>query len=55
MAKATTKKILFVLSPGKYNLAYFVGDEAEIDSKLADVLLEEGFAIPAKTTTKKEA
>lgn len=49
MAKAKTKKIIFTVSPGKYGLAYFVGDHAELDADLADVLIDEGFAILEKT------
>jgi hypothetical protein len=54
MAKSKTRKIIFTLSPGKYGLAYFVGDHAELPTELANVLVDEGFAI-AETTPEAPA
>jgi hypothetical protein len=45
MSKKKTTKLLFVQSPGKYDLAYFKGDKAAIDSELAAILIEDGLAI----------
>jgi hypothetical protein len=43
--KKETAALLFVQSPGKYNLAYFKGDKAEIELELALILIEDGLAI----------
>ena len=45
MSKKKTVKLLFVQSPGKYNLAYFKGDKAVIEQELAEILIEDGLAI----------
>ena len=48
------KKIKFIVSPtGKFQLGYNVGEEAEIDSKQADELIEAGYALEVES--KKEA
>lgn len=53
-------KIKFIKSPAYYNLAYFVGDEAEFEDKRAKELIENQFAVeveseekPVKKTAKK--
>ena len=43
-------KLRFKKSPGKFNLAYFAGDEVEIkDKDLAKKLIEEGYAVEVKS------
>jgi hypothetical protein len=49
-------KITFVKPPtGKYGLAYFEGDTADIDEELAKRCLQDGYAVPAKTEKKEAA
>jgi hypothetical protein len=50
--------IKFIKAPAAYNLAYFEGDECEMDEKRAGELIEKGFAVkiekPAAEKPKKE-
>jgi len=55
MANKKTVKLLFVQSPGKYNLAYFKGDKAAIEADLATILIEDGLAILDEAQAAKEA
>jgi hypothetical protein len=52
-------EVVFTQSPGKYDLAYFKGDTAEVEAELAAVLIEDGLAIlkdaEAATEEQEEA
>jgi hypothetical protein len=52
-------EVVFTHSPGKYDLAYFKGDTAEIEAELAALLIEDGLAIlkdaEAATEEQEEA
>jgi hypothetical protein len=55
MAKKKTEglvAVIFTKSPGCYNLAYFVGDKAELEQEQAKLLIDEGFAILDEETEK---
>ena len=44
-----TKKVLFTKSPtGKFNLAYSENEVGELESKLADELIESKYAVEVK-------
>ena len=38
-------KVKFIKSPGRFNLAYFEGDEAEFNTEKAEELIATGYAI----------
>jgi hypothetical protein len=41
-------KVKFIKSPGRFNLAYFEGDEAEFSTERAEELIATGYAILTK-------
>jgi hypothetical protein len=47
-------KVKFVKFPIALNLAYNVGDEAVLESKQAQLLIEEGYAVEVKEEVKKK-
>lgn len=47
-------KVEFVKFPIALNLAYNVGDIAELENKQAELLIAEGYAIEVKVATKKK-
>lgn len=46
-------KVKFVKFPIALNLAYNVGDVAELEKKQAELLISEGYAEEIKSTAKK--
>lgn len=46
-------KVKFVKYPIALNLAYNIGDEAELEDKQAKLLVEEGYCEEIKTSSKK--
>lgn len=48
------KKIKFIKYPIALNLSYGVGDVAELETKQAEMLIEEGYAEELKTASKKK-
>jgi hypothetical protein len=46
-------KVKFVKFPIALNLAYNVGDEAELEKKQAELLISEGYAEEVKAAPKK--
>lgn len=46
-------KVKFVKYPIALNLAYNMGDEAELEDKQAKLLVEEGYCEEIKTSSKK--
>lgn len=51
---ANMKKIKFIKFPIALNLSYGVGDVAELETKQAEMLIEEGYAEEVKTASKKK-
>jgi len=48
------KKVIFIKFPIALNLCYAIGDVAEIESKQADILIEEGYCEEIKEVKKKK-
>lgn len=42
------KKVIFIKYPIALNLCYAIGDVAELESKQADILIEEGYCEEVK-------
>jgi hypothetical protein len=51
---ANMKKVKFIKFPIALNLCYAVGDIVEIESKQADILIEEGYCEEIKEVKKKK-
>jgi hypothetical protein len=47
-------KVEFVKFPIALNLAYNIGDVAELENKQAELLISEGYAVEVKAPTKKK-
>lgn len=50
---ANMKKIKFIKFPIALNLSYGIGDVAELETKQAEMLIEEGYAEEVKAPKKK--
>jgi hypothetical protein len=48
------KKVIFIKFPIALNLVYGVGDIAELESKQADILIQEGYCEEVKEAKKKK-
>jgi hypothetical protein len=51
---ANMKKVIFIKFPIALNLVYGVGDIAELESKQADILIQEGYCEEVKEAKKKK-
>jgi hypothetical protein len=50
----TMKKVIFIKYPIALNLCYAIGDVAELESKQADILIDEGYCEEVKEAKKKK-